>query len=413
MDEKLKIDGEFKIALPVLEKIWQAGYEAYFVGGSVRDRLLGLEVNDVDIATSALPQEIKRIFPRTVDVGIEHGTVLVLTEERGYEITTFRTESTYNDFRRPDSVTFVRSLNEDLKRRDFTMNAIAMDETGFLKDPYGGLEDIGHEIIRAVGNPHERFNEDALRMMRAVRFAAQLDFIIEEKTLLSIKENAPLLEKIAVERIQIEFEKLLTGLWRQKGLEAMISTDLYRYCPELNSKKEVLEALITDPFTIESPESAWALLIYHIDRLDLTHSFNERKFLVRWKLSNKMIQHALKLYQGLKKRVEKKQLDVLELFYLGEEDALKVEDLVTHLGQQAQQQKVRTLYQKLAIKNRDELAVSGHDLMQVSSTKAGRWIGDALDFALEAVVYEQVGNEQQAIITYLKENNKIPGVIEN
>lgn len=409
MDEKLKIDGEFQIALPVLEKIWQAGYEAYFVGGSVRDRLLGLEVNDVDIATNAFPQEIKRIFPRTVDVGIEHGTVLVLTENRGYEITTFRTESTYKDFRRPDSVTFVRSLNEDLKRRDFTMNAIAMDETGLLRDPYGGLEDIGHEIIRAVGNPHERFNEDALRMMRAVRFAAQLDFTIEEKTLMSIKENAALLEKIAVERIQIEFEKLLTGLWRQKGLEAMISTNLYRYCPELNSKKEALETLISDPFSIENPESAWALLIYHIDRLEWTHQFNERKFLMRWKLSNKMIQHAIKLYQGLKKRVENNQLDALDIFYMGEEDALKVEDLVIHLGKKAKHQEVRELYQKLVIKNRDELAVGGHDLMRISSAKAGRWLGDALDFALEAVVYEHVANEQQAIITYLKENNKIPG----
>ncbi len=211
MKKTLKINGEFEKALPILKKIERAGFEAYFVGGSVRDRLLDLPVNDVDIATSAHPHEIKEIFKRTVDVGIEHGTILVLTEDSEYEITTFRTESTYKDFRRPDSVTFVRSLTEDLKRRDFTVNAIAMDKEGQLTDPHKGLEDLEKGIIRAVGNPHERFNEDALRMMRAVRFAGQLNFEIEEETLKSIKDNAPLLEKIAIERIQIEFQKLLTG----------------------------------------------------------------------------------------------------------------------------------------------------------------------------------------------------------
>lgn len=211
MNRKMTLDGEFKKALPVLNKLIDAGYEAYFVGGSVRDRILDLDVNDVDIATSAQPLEIKKIFKRTVDVGIEHGTIMVLVGDESYEITTFRTESTYRDFRRPDSVTFVRSLEEDLKRRDFTMNAIALDNKGNIMDPFHGMADIDKGIIRAVGNPHERFKEDALRMMRAVRFSAQLDFQIESETMVSIRENAPLLEKIAVERIQIEFEKLLIG----------------------------------------------------------------------------------------------------------------------------------------------------------------------------------------------------------
>src|SRR5699024_1116338 len=181
IENKLSIDEEIIRAVPVLNKIIEAYFESYFVGGSVRDHLLNLEVNDVDIATSALPHEIKQIFKRTVDVGIEHGTVLVLYNDESYEITTFRTESTYKDFRRPDSVTFVRSLREDLKRRDFTMNAIAVDIDGHVFDPYEGIKDLKAEIIRAVGNPHERFREDALRMMRAVRFAAQLDFEIEEE----------------------------------------------------------------------------------------------------------------------------------------------------------------------------------------------------------------------------------------
>ncbi|MGO3474712.1 MAG: CCA tRNA nucleotidyltransferase, partial [Lacticaseibacillus paracasei] len=147
---------DFKAAIPILKKIEAAGYEAYFVGGSVRDAMLGKDVNDVDIATSAFPNEIQALFKKTIDVGIEHGTVMVLWEKETYEITTFRTESTYQDFRRPDSVTFVRSLAEDLKRRDFTINALAMDKDGCITDLFDGIDDLNHQVIRAVGVPDER-----------------------------------------------------------------------------------------------------------------------------------------------------------------------------------------------------------------------------------------------------------------
>lgn len=408
MKKTLKIDGEFKKALPVLEEIEGAGFEAYFVGGSVRDRLLGLPVNDVDIATSAHPHEIKEIFKRTVDVGIEHGTILVLTEDSEYEITTFRTESTYKDFRRPDSVTFVRSLNEDLKRRDFTMNAIAMDSEGQLSDPYKGLEDLEKEIIRAVGNPHERFNEDALRMMRAVRFAGQLNFEIEEETLKSIKDNAALLDKIAIERIQIEFQKLLTGEWRQEGLKAMITTNLYWYCPHLVSRKEAILALTEGKERFENPESAWAFLIYQIDKYDTEDSFKEKSFLVHWKLSNKMINIIRTLFYGLKKRLKSEKIDSLEIFYLGEEAALKVEDLMLHLGENPKHKEVSKQYKDLVIQEKNQLAITGHDLIQVSSTKAGPWLGEAMDQALKAVVYEEVSNNKEEVINWLNEKNKIP-----
>lgn len=411
MKKKLEIVGEFKKAYPVLEKIWEAGFEAYYVGGSVRDRLLGLKVNDVDIATSALPTEIKGIFKRTVDVGIEHGTVLVLAEGSEYEITTFRTESTYKDFRRPDAVHFVRSLKEDLERRDFTMNAIAMDEIGNLKDPYGGLLDIKEGIIRAVGNPDERFNEDALRMMRAVRFAAQLDFEIEASTLEAIKNHAELLEKIAVERIQVEFEKLLSAAWRQKGLKAMLSTNLYRYCPKLASEKKALEAMIADEKRFTDIESAWAMLLYLIDRDFKDDSFKDRNFLVKWKLSNKKIQEARTLYSALKKRIERQDLDRLDIFYLGKEQALKVENLMEHLDKEGKHDEVIKLYHDLSIKNVKELAVTGNDLMQMSSAKAGPWLGQALDQALEGVVYKDFPNEKEEIIKHLKMMNSIPDLI--
>ncbi|HRK99784.1 MAG TPA: CCA tRNA nucleotidyltransferase, partial [Trichococcus flocculiformis] len=173
---------EFQKAIPIIEAIERAGYEAYFVGGSVRDALLHLDISDVDIASSAMPEEIQRIFPITFDVGIQHGTVMVLHERETYEITTFRTESKYEKFRRPEKVEYVRSLQDDLKRRDFTINAIAIDRHGNIKDFFSGQEDLANKLIRAVGNPEERFREDALRMMRAARFVSQLDFEIEQAT---------------------------------------------------------------------------------------------------------------------------------------------------------------------------------------------------------------------------------------
>lgn len=207
----------FQQAVPILKKLEKAGFEAYFVGGSVRDHLLGRTINDVDIATSAYPEEVKAIFHRTIDLGIEHGTVLVLEEGREYEITTFRSESSYTDYRRPDKVEFIRSLDGDLKRRDFTMNSMAMNCDGTIMDPYHGKEDIHNRLIRTVGSPEMRFTEDALRMMRAVRFVSQLGFSLESSTLISLREHSRLLEHIAVERKTMEFEKILAGLWKQKG----------------------------------------------------------------------------------------------------------------------------------------------------------------------------------------------------
>ena len=223
----------FEQAIPILLTIEKAGYEAYFVGGCVRDFILGKEISDVDIATSATPVEIKTIFPRTIDVGIEHGTVVVLLGEETYELTTFRTDGEYVDFRRPSEVSFIRNLYDDLKRRDFTMNSIAMDKEGMLIDPFEGKLAIGNKMIKTVGSPAERFHEDALRMMRAVRFVSQLQFSIEQNTYAALLENAHLLEKIAIERKTAEFEKLLNGHGKKQALKILTDTGLFNYLPGL------------------------------------------------------------------------------------------------------------------------------------------------------------------------------------
>ena len=187
------------------------GHEAYAVGGCVRDCILGKVPHDWDITTSALPEQVKALFQRTFDTGIEHGTVTVLMSGIGYEVTTYRVDGKYEDGRHPKDVTFTASLEEDLKRRDFTINAMAYNDSKGLVDLFGGKEDLEAGIIRAVGNPEERFTEDALRMLRALRFSAQLGFEIEQATYQAICDLAPTLEKISAERIQVEMVKLVTS----------------------------------------------------------------------------------------------------------------------------------------------------------------------------------------------------------
>lgn len=185
------------------------GYEAYIVGGCVRDMILGRIPGDWDITTSAKPEETKACFSHTYDTGIKHGTITVVMGQDKYEITTYRIEGEYTDCRHPDEVEFTRDIHEDLLRRDFTMNAIAYHPVEGFLDPFGGLEDIKSGIIRGVGCPEERFREDALRMLRAVRFAAQLGFLIEDNTWKALKDNASLINKISAERIREELYKLI------------------------------------------------------------------------------------------------------------------------------------------------------------------------------------------------------------
>ena len=203
---KLKIPAKVSDVIGALK---QEGYEAYAVGGCIRDSLLGRIPMDWDITTSALPEQVKKVFDHTVDTGIAHGTVTVIYKGETFEVTTFRVDGEYTDNRHPRSVIFTPSLQEDLKRRDFTINAMAYAEPGGLIDLYGGVVDLHQRIIRCVGDPKERFGEDALRIMRAVRFAAQLDFAIDEKTALAAKELAPTLGKISAERVRDELVKLL------------------------------------------------------------------------------------------------------------------------------------------------------------------------------------------------------------
>lgn len=390
---------EFKKALPVIDKLNQAGYEAYFVGGSVRDCILNLPIHDVDIATSAFPAEIKEVFEKTIDVGIEHGTVLVLHQDESYEITTFRTESTYQDYRRPDHVDFVRSLEEDLKRRDFTINALALNAQGQIIDLFHGLEDLQNKRLKAVGIAAERFQEDALRMMRGLRFVSQLGFDLEEQTQAAITTHAPLLSKISVERICIEFEKLLLGQNAQQAFQLFITTDCFKYCPQLADKQHFLQQMSEIlRFPIQDLSVAWCLLI---DQLEIAIK-HQKAFLKEWKLSNQRIHEVLLLREALE-IIKQRPLDVLDYYQLNETCLTQLFYIAPFYDLDLSKESLLNQYRLLVIHSLKDLAINGNDLMQALNRRGGLWLKETLAQCERTVLLKEVANEREALLNYAQE----------
>ena len=387
---------QLQAAVPVLERINQAGFEVYFVGGCVRDMLLQRPLHDVDLATSAYPQEIKQIFPQTIDTGIEHGTVTVIYQKKAYEITTFRTESGYQDYRRPDKVEFVRSLKEDLKRRDFTINALAMNAQGEIIDLFAGMADLQQRQIRAVGVAADRFHEDALRMLRAVRFQAQLNFTIEKQTLAGIKTNAALLSHIATERIREEFIKLMEGCNRQAGLISLYQTQLYRFCPGLATYDfpKILQfaaGQITDEATV------WSFLAY----LGKLKRAQVRPFLRQWKVAN----NNIKLVQAAIELLDNYQGSNWQLYIAGQAATATAAQVLRLTRQQELAEQLIEQYQDLPLKSPHQLAINGQQIMQVLNLSPGPQIGQYLKQIQQAIVAGQLVNDYQTIVNYLKNNN--------
>ena len=385
----------FVKAMPVLQTLEDAGFEAYFVGGSVRDVLLHRHVHDVDITTSAYPEEVKELFDKSIDTGIKHGTVTVLYGGESYEITTFRTESGYQDFRRPDHVTFVQNLDEDLKRRDFTINALAMDMHGNIVDLFNGIEDLKNHIIRAVGNPEKRFHEDALRMMRAVRFMSQLKFKLEEKTEQAIKDNHELLKKISVERIREEFVKMGLGSFSREAFQVFLDTQLSEDVPDFAGKKDLLQVYPQLKFSPTMETSLWAVIII------LLKVPNEKigKFMRDWKNSNAMtekVEQIIKMFDLIADHVPTDY----DLFEAGEDIIINTIDVAHILGQPISSEALVDRYLALPIKKPSELAVDGRFLIK-RGMRPGAQLGHTLNKIRELVVAGEIENSEEAIEQYL------------
>lgn len=391
----------FVQAMPIMKEIEANGYEAYFVGGCVRDTLLGKDIHDIDITTSALPDEIEAIFPLTFDVGKQFGTIVVVHKQENYEVTTFRVESDYSDSRHPDAIHFVRNLVEDTMRRDFTINALAVNSDGEVFDFHQGQEDLRQRIIRAVGTAHERFDEDALRMMRAIRFASQLDFRIEDATLAAIKQLAPKIKNVSIERLRIELSKLLQGKAVSTYFPVLVTSNLAIYLPHLQSLTDEVADRVTlqlrryQEANVEYPETiAWFVLV---QALQLSEK-QTQKFLREWKHSNEFIQTVGHLFT-LHALHQKGPLSKWDLYQYSE--------VVIRLFQQycdLQEGEVpdwQEMYEALPIHHRQELALNGQDIIRLFELeKGGAIIGQVLSDLEYQVVVHNYPNNRVALEQY-------------
>ena len=368
----------------IIQRLEEAGYEAVFVGGAVRDYVLGKDPKDIDIATSAEPDEVKVIFPNTVDVGLAHGTVLVIVDGEPVEVTTFRTEGTYSDYRRPDNVMFVKSLQEDLLRRDFTMNALAMTRKGDIIDPFGGRQDLKKQIIRAVGNPLHRFNEDALRMLRAIRFSSVLDFEIEKETSEAIHTSAKQIRYVSIERVKMEMDKLFTGKNPSKALHTMVKTGLSSNLPLFPNNLKGLEHISSFETTFEG----WAYFV-------IAGDFSSSETADSYKLSNTERHFISSVKKAYDLRVT--HFFTIADYYSFDVDVLKTTEKIFHSMnldcKTVPSSEIERMKKSLPINSLADLAVNGKTLIEWTGLRGGIWLG------------EWIGKIEHAVLHGLCENN--------
>lgn len=343
----------------ILKTLEGAGFAACFVGGCVRDTLLGRPVHDWDITTSALPEEIMALFPRCIPTGIKHGTVTVLLRGESFEVTTFRRDGAYHDGRHPDGVVFVPNLTEDLARRDFTINAMAMHLDGSITDCFDGKADLKRGIIRCVGDPERRFREDALRMLRALRFSAQLGFQIEDDTARAIRENAGLCRLLSRERVCAEAEKTLLSPLPQT-LSVMLREGLLSACGIAGDYD--LQALRTVP---AEPDARWAMLKVLIPKLDMQ----------QFRLPSRRVQLAETAAAAYRPSYARQELKAL-LAASGEEVARVCAKLS---GQEALLEKILKSGECVSLRG---LAVNGRDFPALQGRSAGEMLRRLLDHVL-------------------------------
>lgn len=390
-------DPLFVQALPIFNKIADAGYQAYFVGGCVRDTILGLPIHDIDIATSARPEEIEAIFPITIDVGKEHGTIIVVHQQASYEVTTFRTESDYSDYRHPDSVDFVRTLQEDTLRRDFTINALAFDQEGRLYDYHGGAQDIERRLIRAVGHPADRFKEDALRIVRAIRFASQLGFDIDGPTLAAIRQEAHLLPKIAIERVRIEMSKFFAGPYFNQVADLIWQANIAQALPLLRDYPLPV-AMSHMTKKMQGHQGLAESVHWHLFCQGLGIEARQT-YLRKWSHSNQLI---LEVEQAatLEPIIVEGQLSPWEVYAY---PMFLVEDLMRIHGQDPAI--AHHLAQTLPILSKKDLCVSGKVMMDwLGLSQGNASLGKVIKLVERAVVMGQLKNDPGAIKDFVLAN---------
>ncbi|HCX1943600.1 TPA: CCA tRNA nucleotidyltransferase [Staphylococcus aureus] len=395
----------FEQARPILEQIQDNGFEAYYVGGSVRDYVMGRNIHDIDITTSATPDEIESIFSHTIPVGREHGTINVVFNDENYEVTTFRAEEDYVDHRRPSGVTFVRDLYEDLQRRDFTMNAIAMDTAYKLYDYFDGQQDINNRIIRTVGIAEERFQEDALRMIRCLRFQSQLSFDIAMETFEAMRTQMADIKFLSIERIVIELTKLMRGINVEESFNHLKSLKAFNYMPYFE-QLDMNQINVTEPIDLE-------LLIAIVSvKFDINYSLKPLK------LSNRQVKDInqyIQIMNALPSIITKEQLKMFVYDYdtnliknvMVAADVLKANDIQGHEPLIVNLQTIDETLHRLPMHNRKDMMVNGGVLMAHLNAKSGPWLKDVLRQIEIAIVTGKVSNEETEILKWVDNHVKI------
>ena len=405
-----------KINLPpkvryIINKIYENNYEAYIVGGCVRDAILGFEPNDYDITTSASPNTIQEIFKdfKCIETGIEHGTVSVVIEDEIFEITTYRIEGEYKDHRRPDKVDFTDRLEEDLKRRDFTINAMAYNEKKGLIDLFGGKEDLNNKIIKTVGNPYDRFNEDGLRMIRAIRFSSKLNFTIEKETLKAIYDKSFIINNISLERITDEFTKIILSD-KPENIKYLFETKLLKYLnisneDDIGKLKQFYNEIVILKKINKNLEKRLALLDYIVEKNNINcKSFcNELIYskkiiknhnIILTLLKNIEIDHLnkveiKKILSGVDRNLLEEYLDISRIIYDKEK---KVDEIIDILNE------IEENNECYIIKN---LKVNGRDIMSLGYKN--KEVGEVLNYLLEIVIEDYTLNKKDVLIKKIKE----------
>lgn len=404
----------------IIGKIREHGFEAFAVGGCVRDTLLSRTPGDWDITTSAEPEEIKRIFPRTVDTGLQHGTVTVIKNRKGYEVTTYRIDGEYHDGRHPDSVEFTKNLTEDLKRRDFTINAMAYSHETGIVDVFGGMDDLKAGIIRCVGSPTERFSEDALRILRAIRFSGQLNFEIEEETLNAVGALAPNLSKVSRERIQTELTKLLLSdhperliLTENLGISRYVADGLHEILTEGERPGEKSEGLLAYPRCLMGTSSLpaeksmrWAGF------LRFTPPNDVRRFLKGLKLDNETIGNAKTMAEGFQTPLPEKKTAIrrmasrmTEYQFEGVLSLKAMEEALPGFPGPKTAAALSALWQEILASGdclrMKDMAVNGGDLI-AAGMKPGKEMGSTLEYLFGLVLEHPEYNQKEFLLDLLK-----------
>ena len=420
----------------IIETLLAQGFEAYAVGGCVRDGLLGREADDWDITTSASPYEVKALFRRTIDTGIQHGTVTVMLDKEGFEVTTYRIDGEYEDGRHPKEVLFTKNLEEDLKRRDFTINAMAYNEQTGMVDIFGGVKDLEDKIIRCVGVAGDRFDEDALRIMRAFRFSAQLGFSIEENTRIAAAKRAENLKKISAERVRVELTKLLLSahpdrlLWmQQNGITKIVLPEFDGMLTQKVQEKDY--GYNMGEYTIKvighvGTEGEWSkkeLQMLKFAALLHKSATSAKEVMHRLKFDNETTDMVARLVAAHDSRIElsgtkEESLaamrhmmhrlgpDMMELLWelqraqivSGNPEAIQQE--LAHLGE------TKALHNEVAARNDcvslKQLAVNGKDIIALGA-KPGRQLGEILEQLLQKVLDAPELNEKDCLLSLAKQ----------